>query len=190
MQGDFLQETYEGGLKGVVRRRVEEFLSRQGLRYDKGIQYAVVLYDRQGEVAATGSLEKNVLKCIAVDEKWRGEGLTATVVSALLSQAFQQNRQHLFLFTKPRNKQMFLEFGFYSQTVSRQPTGQEMQTNSFFMAQPSSTRTTTSPVTSPRSMTVFSISPGVMMRFLTDLISLPPLVTVRRAGWKAALTRK
>ena len=24
MQGDFLQETYEGGLKGVVRRRVEE----------------------------------------------------------------------------------------------------------------------------------------------------------------------
>ncbi len=81
MQGDFLQETYEGGLKGVVRRRVEEFLSRQGLRYDKGIQYTVVLYDRQGEVAATGSLEKNVLKCIAVDEKWRGEGLTATVVS-------------------------------------------------------------------------------------------------------------
>ena len=74
MQGDFLQETYEGGLKGVVRRRVEEFLSRQGLRYDKGIQYTVVLYDRQGEVAAIGSLEKNVLKCIAVDEKWRGEG--------------------------------------------------------------------------------------------------------------------
>lgn len=113
MQGDFLQETYEGGLKGVVRRRVEEFLSRQGLRYDKGIQYTVVLYDRQGEVAATGSLEKNVLKCIAVDEKWRGEGLTATVFSTLRSQAFQQNRQHLFLFTKPRNKQMFLEFGFY-----------------------------------------------------------------------------
>ena len=105
MQGDFLQETYEGGLKGVVRRRVEEFLSRQGLRYDKGIQYTVVLYDRQGEVAATGSLEKNVLKCIAVDEKWRGEGLTATVVSTLRSQAFQQNQQHLFLFTKPHNKQ-------------------------------------------------------------------------------------
>ena len=56
MQGDFLQETYEGGLKGVVRRRVEEFLSRQGLRYDKGIRYTAVLYDRQGEVAATGSL--------------------------------------------------------------------------------------------------------------------------------------
>ena len=39
MQGDFLQETYEGGLKGVVRRRVEEFLSRQGLRYDIGLSF-------------------------------------------------------------------------------------------------------------------------------------------------------
>ena len=113
VQGDFLQETYAGGLKGVVRRRVEGFLARQGLRYDKGIQYTVVLYDRQGEVAATGSLEKNVLKCIAVDEKWRGEGLTAAVVSTLRSQAFQQNQQHLFLFTKPRNEQLFQPFGFY-----------------------------------------------------------------------------
>ena len=88
-------------------------MQRQGLRYDSGVEYTVLYYDSQGNIAATGSLQKNVLKCIAVAEECRGEGLTASVVSTLRAAAFSRGQQHLFLFTKPQNQAMFQDFGFY-----------------------------------------------------------------------------
>ncbi len=113
MQGEFVQQLYQQPPAGLARRRLEQFLARQGLSYDQGIQFAVVLYDSQGSIAAAGGLQKNVLKCIAVDGQYRGEGLTASVVSALRSAAFAQGQRRLFLFTKPQNDRMFGEFGFY-----------------------------------------------------------------------------
>ena len=113
MQGDFLQQLYSRPPEGLARRRLEQFLEKQGLRYDPGLQLAVVFYDAQGNIAAAGGLQKNVLKCIAVDRQYRGEGLTASVLSALRAAAFQQGQRRLFLFTKPENDRMFGEFGFY-----------------------------------------------------------------------------
>jgi len=113
MQGEFLQQLYPQPPAGQVRRKLEEFLNKQGLRYDQGIQFAAVFYDSQGKIAAAGVLQKNVLKCVAVDEAYRGEGLTASVISALRSAAFAQGQRRLFLFTKPQNDRMFVEFGFY-----------------------------------------------------------------------------
>ena len=74
MQGDYLQQIEERPLTGVGLRRLEAFLQRQGLRYDSGVEYTVLYYDSQGNIAATGSLQKNVLKCIAVAEECRGKG--------------------------------------------------------------------------------------------------------------------
>lgn len=113
LQGDYLQQIEERPLTGVGLRRLEAFLQRQGLRYDSGVEYTVLYYDSQGNIAATGSLQKNVLKCIAVAEECRGEGLTASVVSTLRAAAFSRGQQHLFLFTKPQNQAMFQDFGFY-----------------------------------------------------------------------------
>lgn len=108
-----MQQNYERPLTGVSRRRLEEFLARQGLQYDEGVGFTVVFYDGAGGIAATGSLQRNVLKCIAVAEEHRGEGLTASVVTALRAAAFAAGQSHLFLFTKPQNQRMFADFGFY-----------------------------------------------------------------------------
>lgn len=113
MAGEYLQQDYERPLTGVSRRRLEAFLARQGLTYDEGIAFTVVFYDGEGGIAATGSLQRNVLKCIAVAEEHRGEGLTASVVTALRAAAFARGERHLFLFTKPENQRMFADFGFY-----------------------------------------------------------------------------
>lgn len=109
---DFSTECYEGTLPPRLEGRVRDFLSAQGLRYEPG-DFTAVVRDTDGSVVATGSLAGRVLKCIAVDERLRGEGLTAPVMTALRSRAFAQGLRRLFLFTKPQNQGMFRDFGFY-----------------------------------------------------------------------------
>lgn len=109
---DFSTECYEGALPPRLEGRVRDFLSAQGLRYEPG-DFTAVVRDTDGSVVATGSLAGRVLKCIAVDERLRGEGLTAPVMTALRSRAFAQGLRRLFLFTKPQNQGMFRDFGFY-----------------------------------------------------------------------------
>ena len=109
---DFSTERYEGPLPPRLESRVRSFLTAQGLRYEPG-DFTVVVRDAEGNVAATGSLAGKVLKCIAVDERLRGEGLTAPVMTALRARAFEKGLRRLFLFTKPKNGSMFRDFGFY-----------------------------------------------------------------------------
>lgn len=103
---------YTGATMKTQKKAIEAFLHAQGLTMDSGTQFTAVVYDDNGEIAATGSLEKNILKCIAVSENYRGEGLSATIVSALCAKAFEAGEKTLLLFTKPKNAQTFAEFGF------------------------------------------------------------------------------
>ena len=48
-----------------------------------------------------------------MDTLRQGEGLTATVLTALRQDAFQAGYDHLFLYTKPKNKYMFSSLFFY-----------------------------------------------------------------------------
>ena len=98
--------------RGFYLKELEKFLSESGLDFDPGCTFTVNALE-EDEIIATGSLEKNVLKCIAVSEKHQGEGLSATIITALRSQAFDNGEEHLFLFTKPKNLEMFGGLGFY-----------------------------------------------------------------------------
>ena len=97
---------------GYARRELEAFLKKMELDYDEGVEFSVTLWESD-ELIATGSLDGNVLKCIAVDPAHQGEGLTATVVSELRKEAFRRGKQHLLLFTKPKNRLMFEDLYFY-----------------------------------------------------------------------------
>lgn len=83
-----------------------------GLDADHGVETTVLLME-DGEVIACGSRQANVLKCIAVDPVRRGEGLTATLLTALRQDALKAGHRHLFLYTKPKNKTMFSSLFFY-----------------------------------------------------------------------------
>ena len=94
------------------QKAVAQFLAREALDYDPAIPFTVNLLD-DDNIVATGSLEGNICKCIAVDPAYQGEGLTATIITHLRQEAFRQGLRHLFLYTKPKNRFLFEGLSFY-----------------------------------------------------------------------------
>lgn len=99
-------------IRGRKKQIWEEFLRRADLEPDGNIQRTVLVWDN-GELVATGSRQGNLLKCIAVDEDRQGEGITATLMTALRQDAFAEGQRHLFLYTKPQNEFLFSSLFFY-----------------------------------------------------------------------------
>jgi len=108
-----LYEECGSPFKGLKHEKLVSFLREHELDYDNDIEFSVVLVDEAGNIAATGSMKHNVLMCIAVSEKYRGDGLAARILTALQNHAHKINQNHLFLFTKPKNRSMFDSLGFY-----------------------------------------------------------------------------
>lgn len=106
-------------LRGRKRQIWEEFLRRADLTPDENLQRTVLVWD-DGQLIATGSRQGSLLKCIAVDENRQGEGITATLITALRQDAFAEGHQHLFLYTKPKNEFMFSSLFFYPIAKSEQ----------------------------------------------------------------------
>ena len=98
--------------KGSKKTLWQDFLHRMGLEPDENVERTVLVWD-SGELIATGSRQSNILKCIAVDPAHQGEGLTATLLTALRQDAFEAGHSHLFLYTKPKNRWMFESLFFY-----------------------------------------------------------------------------
>lgn len=96
-----------------VRRRVEAFLAANGLRLAPLDRYVVVTRDEDGdEILAGGGLDGNVIKCVAVSESARSEGLMNILVSRLIAIAREEGRESVKAFTKPENKGIFKSLGF------------------------------------------------------------------------------
>ena len=93
------------------RQRIEAFLKRNALRIDDMNYYAAVL-DDDGEMIAGGGLKDDVIKCVAVDDAHKGEAISNTLVSHLISHANQEGYSCIKLFTKPKNRQLFESLSF------------------------------------------------------------------------------
>ena len=90
----------------------EQLLQKTGLVPEEKPEQTVLIWDGD-DLAATGSRQGNILKYLAVDPGHQGEGLLATLITALRQEAFSQGYRHLFLYTKPANEQLFLPLMFY-----------------------------------------------------------------------------
>lgn len=96
-----------------VRRRVEAFLAANGLRLAPLDRYVVVTRDEDGdEILAGGGLDGNIIKCVAVSESARSEGLMNILVSRLIVIAREEGRDSVKAFTKPENEGIFKSLGF------------------------------------------------------------------------------
>lgn len=95
-------------LKGKELELLKDFLKRNDLDYDQGIEYSVCLLDENYRIQATGSAEQNVLKCIAVDKRARGFGLSGSIISYLTQYEFENGRSHI-LYTQSRKTGRCLE---------------------------------------------------------------------------------
>ena len=99
-------------LQGQRRQQWLELLHRCGLTPDESSQTTVLIWDGAA-LAAAASRQGNLLKCIAVDDRYQGEGLTATLLTHLRQDAFREGHRHLFLYTKPKNSLQFSSLFFY-----------------------------------------------------------------------------
>lgn len=107
-------------LKGSGREKEWlDFIERQGLIPDSFPEFTVNAFDDEGKIAATASLDGNIVKFVAVDERARGEDLTAKVLTGISREAFDRGDRHLFLYTKPANRLMFEGLFFYSVASSK-----------------------------------------------------------------------
>lgn len=106
-------ELESGTLRGRRFAAACAFLRRYGLEPPETAPAFTLNLTEDGELIATGSLDGNILKYIAVSAESQGEGLCAKVVSLLVQHAVQEGHEHLLLCTKPENRQMFRGTGFY-----------------------------------------------------------------------------
>ena len=94
-----------------VRRQVEDFLGRNGLRLEEVDLYQAAL-SPEGEILAGGGLARDVVKCIAVSPAARSLGLTNPLISSLISIAASRGYTNVKVFTKPENLAVFESLGF------------------------------------------------------------------------------
>ncbi|MGM9992026.1 MAG: [citrate (pro-3S)-lyase] ligase [Candidatus Bruticola sp.] len=95
------------------RERLSSFLAQSGLRLDEQLEYCAVLYNSQDEILCCGGFEDNIIKCVAVSEASRGEGMVNTLVSHLRSEIKSRGADNIFVYTKPENRQIFESLAFY-----------------------------------------------------------------------------
>jgi [citrate (pro-3S)-lyase] ligase len=98
--------------RGEALEELRGFLKQNGLNYDEGVGFSVILRE-ENRIAAAGSLDGRVLKCIAVSQEFQGSGAAAQVVTELIAEAARRGHYHLFLFTKPENEDLFHSLGFF-----------------------------------------------------------------------------
>lgn len=92
-------------------KEVEDFLKKHNLEYEKDVDCTIVI-KRHEDIVATCSKSKNILKCFAVDEGIRGEGVSSKLVTWMNNKLFDQGIFHSFIFTKPKNEEIFKGIGY------------------------------------------------------------------------------
>lgn len=89
--------------------KVEAFLKANGLRMEPMDAYFASL-DEAGEILAGAGIAGDVLKCMAVSEHARSEGLLVPLVSRLVA---ENPEKCLKVFTKPEYQPVFESLGFH-----------------------------------------------------------------------------
>ena len=90
-----------------------KLLHQEGIRRDPNIDYTCVAYDSDYNIIGTGSCFGNTLRCLAVSQEHRGEGLANKIISHLIQHQFERGNFHLFLYTKYTIYHLLKNLGFY-----------------------------------------------------------------------------
>lgn len=112
-----IMHTYHDSLLSPGDRRAQQaldaLLAKAGLVRDTRPDETVGIYDEDYRLIASGMIRDNTLRCIAVDPDRQGEGLMATLMTALLERQAARGHRHVFLYTKPESAPQFREVGFH-----------------------------------------------------------------------------
>lgn len=101
-------------LSARFQEQYEEFLLSCGLRDEGDADLIACMMDDEGRFTACGALAGHTVKQLAVSPDAEGQGVMASILSQLVSEAASRGIFRLFLCTKPENERMFSSLGFYT----------------------------------------------------------------------------
>lgn len=91
---------------------VLQLLRTVGLSFPRGPDTGIGLYD-DGMLVGCGFLKGNMLQGLAIDPSYRGQDLSALLVSALIQEAASRGILHLNVITKPEIAPLLEHIGFH-----------------------------------------------------------------------------
>ncbi|MGC6406891.1 [citrate (pro-3S)-lyase] ligase [Bisgaard Taxon 45] len=109
MQFAYIDVKTSSNLKEII-----DFLAKSDLSFDTQIEQFVVAYNAHDEIIAGGGISGNIIKCVAINEAYRGEGVALQLATELINLAYELGRTQLFIYTKPEYEILFKSCGFYT----------------------------------------------------------------------------
>jgi len=89
--------------------RVKDLLKRNDLVYEEDIDITFIAIDK--EIIGTISLSDNVIKCMSVDEEYRGKGVSLLLLNQVIKYLETEKIYHYFAYSKNNNKDIFISLG-------------------------------------------------------------------------------
>lgn len=90
-----------------------EFLHLNDLEMDTSVEiFITISHDEQ--LLACGGIAGNIIKCVAISEAARGQGLALRLATELVNLAYERHHSHLFIYTKSQNEALFRQCGFFA----------------------------------------------------------------------------
>lgn len=109
-----------------------ELMTKAGLNPKEQVEYTVGIYAGE-RLAAIGSFDRNIIKCVAVCKDFQSENLLTQIVMHLMERMREGGNTHIFLYTKPQNEAIFHSLGFRKIINSEQILFMEQGTPDFSM---------------------------------------------------------
>lgn len=95
----------------LEHKRVISFLHKNDLSYDQDITETFYI-EENDEVIATISRSQDIIKCLAVDEEFRGQNIASKLVSEIINSLRLDGIFHYKVFTKTIYEDVFTHLGF------------------------------------------------------------------------------
>ncbi len=90
---------------------IKQFLKANDLSVDKTVEIFITIR-RDETLIACGGIAGNIIKCVALSDSVRGEGLALTLATELINLAYERQCTHLFIYTKTQYEALFKQCGF------------------------------------------------------------------------------
>ncbi|MBB1200191.1 [citrate (pro-3S)-lyase] ligase [Enterobacteriaceae bacterium 89] len=113
----FSQETFTRvrRAENIKMAEVTQFLKENDLSLDTSVDIFITV-SRDNRLIACGGISGNIIKCVAISQSVRGEGLALKLATELINLAYERHCPHLFIYTKTEYEALFHQCGFTTLT--------------------------------------------------------------------------
>lgn len=94
-----------------IYKQWESFLTSSNIKAEKNVTYTIGIFENENLIA-TGSLYKNIIKCVAIKNSFQGGKVFNILISNLMSEAYDNGYNSLFVYTKENMSISFLNLDF------------------------------------------------------------------------------